>query len=243
MLRSGASYGRSWQRPGGVGGCSPNSTAGGCASEPERAGQRLYHRCPCRRFPLHRARNPSPACDSCAACVYPCTDYSKDAYLGCAENAGGDRHGPAGTRRHRCIGFHDRHSDCCSSPRSYPSTKATSAPRYACFKASLWPPAQWRELPKPCEICGTRSPSPHSRRRVLVESLPSESPFRWRSGNPHPPDLRRSAISSTPLLSPLATTALVMLFLLFILAQREDIRDRFLRLAGTPRPSAHDVRI
>jgi hypothetical protein len=31
----------------------------------------------------------------------------------------------------------------------------------------------------------------------------------------------------------LATTALVILFLLFILLQREDIRDRFLRLAGT----------
>jgi predicted PurR-regulated permease PerM len=28
-------------------------------------------------------------------------------------------------------------------------------------------------------------------------------------------------------------TALVILFLLFILLQREDIRDRFLRLAGT----------
>ncbi len=36
-----------------------------------------------------------------------------------------------------------------------------------------------------------------------------------------------------PLLTPLATSALVVLFLLFILLQREDIRDRFLRLAGT----------
>ncbi len=36
-----------------------------------------------------------------------------------------------------------------------------------------------------------------------------------------------------PLLSPLATTALALLFLLFILLQREDIRDRFVRLAGT----------
>jgi hypothetical protein len=36
-----------------------------------------------------------------------------------------------------------------------------------------------------------------------------------------------------PLLSPLATTALVILFLLFILLSREDLRDRFLRLAGT----------
>jgi predicted PurR-regulated permease PerM len=36
-----------------------------------------------------------------------------------------------------------------------------------------------------------------------------------------------------PLLSPLAISALVVLFLIFILLQREDIRDRFLRLAGT----------
>jgi predicted PurR-regulated permease PerM len=36
-----------------------------------------------------------------------------------------------------------------------------------------------------------------------------------------------------PLLSPLATSALAVLFLLFLLLQREDIRDRFLRLAGT----------
>ena len=36
-----------------------------------------------------------------------------------------------------------------------------------------------------------------------------------------------------PLVSPLATTGLIILFLFFILAQREDLRDRFLRLAGT----------
>ncbi len=35
-----------------------------------------------------------------------------------------------------------------------------------------------------------------------------------------------------PLLSPLTTTALVILFLIFILMQREDLRDRLLRLAG-----------
>jgi predicted PurR-regulated permease PerM len=36
-----------------------------------------------------------------------------------------------------------------------------------------------------------------------------------------------------PLISPLATTGLIILFLFFILTQREDLRDRFLRLAGT----------
>jgi predicted PurR-regulated permease PerM len=36
-----------------------------------------------------------------------------------------------------------------------------------------------------------------------------------------------------PILSPLTTMALVILFLLFILMQREDLRDRLLRLAGS----------
>lgn len=36
-----------------------------------------------------------------------------------------------------------------------------------------------------------------------------------------------------PLIKPIAQTALVILFLLFILLQREDLRDRALRLAGT----------
>jgi len=50
---------------------------------------------------------------------------------------------------------------------------------------------------------------------------------------PEPKGLEAIANLVRPLLSPLATSALVILFLLFILLQREDIRDRFLRLAGT----------
>ena len=50
---------------------------------------------------------------------------------------------------------------------------------------------------------------------------------------PEPRGLEAIANLVRPLLSPLATSALVILFLLFILLQREDIRDRFLRLAGT----------
>jgi predicted PurR-regulated permease PerM len=36
-----------------------------------------------------------------------------------------------------------------------------------------------------------------------------------------------------PLLQPLATAAIVIVFLIFFLLQREDLRDRFIRLAGT----------
>jgi predicted PurR-regulated permease PerM len=50
---------------------------------------------------------------------------------------------------------------------------------------------------------------------------------------PEPRGLDAIAALVKPLLSPLATTGLVILSLLFILLQREDIRDRFLRLAGT----------
>lgn len=41
--------------------------------------------------------------------------------------------------------------------------------------------------------------------------------------------IRRAA---APLLQPLATTGIVVIFLFFILLQREDLRDRFIRLAG-----------
>ena len=50
---------------------------------------------------------------------------------------------------------------------------------------------------------------------------------------PSPGGLAALANLVRPLLTPLATSALVILFLLFILLQREDIRDRLLRLAGT----------
>ncbi len=50
---------------------------------------------------------------------------------------------------------------------------------------------------------------------------------------PEPRGLETIATLVRPLLSPLAMTALIVLFLIFILLQREDLRDRFLRLAGT----------
>jgi predicted PurR-regulated permease PerM len=58
-------------------------------------------------------------------------------------------------------------------------------------------------------------------------------PLQVEVRQPEPRGLEALANLVRPLLSPLATTALVVLFLLFILLQREDIRDRFLRLAGT----------
>jgi predicted PurR-regulated permease PerM len=64
--------------------------------------------------------------------------------------------------------------------------------------------------------------APAGQRPVLVEVR-----------QPEPRGLESIGNLVRPLLSPLAMTALVVLFLIFILLQREDIRDRFLRLAGT----------
>lgn len=48
-----------------------------------------------------------------------------------------------------------------------------------------------------------------------------------------PPALEAVTSLVQPLISPLAMTGLALLFLIFILLEREDIRDRILRLAGT----------
>jgi predicted PurR-regulated permease PerM len=47
---------------------------------------------------------------------------------------------------------------------------------------------------------------------------------------PKPLELIRSVIG--PLLAPLATAGLVVIFVIFVLLEREDLRDRFIKLAG-----------
>jgi predicted PurR-regulated permease PerM len=64
-------------------------------------------------------------------------------------------------------------------------------------------------------------------------TTPGQKPVLVELRHPEPRGLETIANLVRPLLSPLAMTALVVLFLIFILLQREDIRDRFLRLAGT----------
>ena len=77
-----------------------------------------------------------------------------------------------------------------------------------------------KEIATPEPSGGAARPSPS--KPVLVEVRePPPSIF----------ESYRSVVE--PLISPLATTGLVIMFLVFILLQREDIRDRVLRLAGT----------
>ena len=72
-----------------------------------------------------------------------------------------------------------------------------------------------------------------SKPAVSATSSPGQKPLLVEVRQPEPKGLESIANVVRPLLSPLATTALAVLFLMFILLQREDIRDRFLRLAGT----------
>ncbi|WOH66374.1 AI-2E family transporter [Bradyrhizobium sp. BWA-3-5] len=53
---------------------------------------------------------------------------------------------------------------------------------------------------------------------------------RLEAPQPRPLELIRSVIG--PLLAPLATAGLVVIFVIFVLLEREDLRDRFIKLAG-----------
>ena len=49
-----------------------------------------------------------------------------------------------------------------------------------------------------------------------------------------PPSALESLVSLiSPLLRPLTTTGIVAIFVVFILLQREDLRNRFIKLAGS----------
>jgi AI-2E family transporter len=63
-------------------------------------------------------------------------------------------------------------------------------------------------------------------------AIPRTKPLLVEVQQPEPKGLDSLANLVRPLLSPLATTGLVVLFLVFILLRREDLRDRFVKLAG-----------
>jgi predicted PurR-regulated permease PerM len=66
--------------------------------------------------------------------------------------------------------------------------------------------------------------------RTEVQPIPVEV------RQPDPGALQTLGTFITPLIHPLATTGIVVIFVIFILLQREDLRNRLIRLAG-----AHDL--
>jgi len=64
-----------------------------------------------------------------------------------------------------------------------------------------------------------------------AQAPPSPVPVEVRLPDPGALESLRSLIS--PLLHPLATTGIIIIFVIFILLQREDLRNRLIRLAGS----------
>ena len=62
---------------------------------------------------------------------------------------------------------------------------------------------------------------------------PTDKPITVEVKQPDPGALTTLVAIIEPLLSPLTTTGVVMIFVVFILLQRQDLRNRFVRLAGS----------
>lgn len=85
-----------------------------------------------------------------------------------------------------------------------------------------------KELDKPKEPEAARPPSGlRTNSSVPVTPIPVEV----RQPDPGALDSLRTLIS--PLIHPLATTGIIIIFVIFILLQREDLRNRLIRLAGS----------
>jgi predicted PurR-regulated permease PerM len=82
-----------------------------------------------------------------------------------------------------------------------------------------------KELDKPGSGAPSSSPFPGERRS-------SERPIPVEVRQPDPGALQTVAVLITPLVRPLTTTGIVVIFVIFILLQRQDLRNRLVRLAG-----------
>ena len=86
-----------------------------------------------------------------------------------------------------------------------------------------------KELDKPGSAAPSSAPFA-GERRVPERPIPVEV------RQPDPGALQTLAALITPLVRPLTTTGIVVIFVIFILLQRQDLRNRLIRLAG-----AHDL--
>lgn len=84
-----------------------------------------------------------------------------------------------------------------------------------------------QELGKELDRPENRSPAP------FPSTPPDNKPIPVEVHQPPPGALATLRAFLTPLVQPITTTGLVLLFVVFILLQREDLRNRFIRLTGT----------
>ena len=83
-----------------------------------------------------------------------------------------------------------------------------------------------KELDKPKDAAAARPSRP-----ALNPNSPAPVPVEVRQPDPGALESLRALIS--PLIHPLATTGIIVIFVIFILLQREDLRNRLIRLAGS----------
>jgi predicted PurR-regulated permease PerM len=84
-----------------------------------------------------------------------------------------------------------------------------------------------RELNKPKDTTTTLAPSAQTASGQEIKPIPVEV------RQPPPTALESIAALISPLLRPLTTTGIMAIFVVFILLQREDLRNRFIKLAGS----------
>ena len=87
-----------------------------------------------------------------------------------------------------------------------------------------------RELDKPKEDKFARGPS---QRLGGPGAAGTTAPIPVEVRQPDPGALENLRTLIAPLLNPLATTGIIIIFVIFILIQREDLRNRLIRLAGS----------
>lgn len=86
-----------------------------------------------------------------------------------------------------------------------------------------------KELDKPKDAAPVSTPAPIAGSKGLGPLTPV--PVEVRQPDPGALENLRTLIS--PLIHPLATTGIIIVFVIFILLQREDLRNRIIRLAGS----------
>ena len=109
------------------------------------------------------------------------------------------------------------------------SFRDTSAGRGTLERASGMLKDLSKELDKPKD--GETAPSLGSRLGAKAPAPLMPVPVEVRQPDPGALESLRALIS--PLLHPLATTGIIIIFVIFILLQREDLRNRLIRLAGS----------
>src|SRR3981081_3244513 len=76
-------------------------------------------------------------------------------------------------------------------------------------------------------------PRPRLERVLIPKVLTPLTPVPVEVRQPDPGALESLQSLISPLLHPLATTGIIIIFVIFILLQREDLRNRLIRLAGS----------